>query len=70
MGGRGERGLLMTVNIGDLPRRRAHLAPSTEALVEATGRRATIASSRPCQLRRHWLARGLVLVEIVSPSYS
>ena len=35
-------GLLMMVNIGDLLRRRAHLAPNTEALVEpATGRRLT-----------------------------
>ncbi len=47
----------MTVNIGDLLRRRAHLAPNTEALVEpATGRRLTY---RELNARANRVANGL-----------
>jgi acyl-CoA synthetase (AMP-forming)/AMP-acid ligase II len=47
----------MTVNIGDLLRRRAHLAPNTEALVEpATGRRLTY---RELNARANCVAHGL-----------
>ncbi len=47
----------MAVNIGDLLRRRAHLAPSTEALVEpATGRRLTY---RELNARANCVANGL-----------
>jgi acyl-CoA synthetase (AMP-forming)/AMP-acid ligase II len=47
----------MTVNIGDLLRRRAHLAPSTEALVEpAIGRRLTY---RELNARANSVANGL-----------
>jgi len=47
----------MSVNIGDLLRRRAHLAPNTEALVEsATGRRLTY---RELNARANCVANGL-----------
>jgi acyl-CoA synthetase (AMP-forming)/AMP-acid ligase II len=47
----------MTVNIGDLLRRRAHIAPSTEALVEpAMGRRLTF---RELNARANRVANGL-----------
>ena len=47
----------MTVNIGDLLRRHAHLAPSAEALVEpATGRRLTY---RELNARANCVANGL-----------
>ena len=47
----------MTVNIGDLLRRRAHLAPNSEALVEpATGRRLTY---RGLNARANCVANGL-----------